>query len=108
MQSATLSPSTLTAASPLQATRNSLMTDIFRKHQIVACQHQIRNKKEAQLSTRSLVNNLNACYILMLHTLETKILVIFSQQNTPQRLNRKAKLNETIMMFSVNMGILLF
>lgn len=45
MQSATLSPSTLTAASPLHAARNSLMTDTFKKHQIVACQCQIMNKK---------------------------------------------------------------
>lgn len=57
MQSATLSLSTLTAASPLLVARNSLMTDTLRKHQIVACQRQIRNKKEAQLAIRSLVNN---------------------------------------------------
>lgn len=57
MQSATLSLSTLTAASPLRAARNSLMTDTFEKHQIAACQRQITNKKEARLPTRSLVNN---------------------------------------------------
>lgn len=44
----------------------------------------------------------------MPHTLEPEILVILSQQNTPQRLKRNAKLNETIMMFWVNMAILLF
>lgn len=108
MQSATLSLSTLTAASPLRVARNSLMTDTFGKHQIVACQRQIRNKKEAQLHTRSLDNNSNARCIFTPHTLETKILLILSQQNTPQRLKRKGKLNETIMMFWVNMAILLF
>lgn len=51
MQSASLSRSTPTAASPLHTARNSLMTDTFEKHQIVACQRQIRNKKEAQLPT---------------------------------------------------------
>lgn len=65
MQSATLSLSTVTAASPLLADRNSLMTDTFGKHQIVACQHQIRNKKEAHLPMRSLINIWNACCIFM-------------------------------------------
>lgn len=34
MQSATLSPSAVTAASPTHAARNSLMTDTFSKHQL--------------------------------------------------------------------------
>lgn len=47
MQCGALSLSTLTAVNPLHPAANSLMTDSFREHQIVACQHQIRGKKEA-------------------------------------------------------------
>lgn len=64
MQSATLSLSTLTAASPLHAARNSFMTDAFGKHQIVACRGQIRKTRRLTLPTRSLVNTENALLYL--------------------------------------------
>lgn len=45
-----MSLSTVTAASPVHAARNSLMTGTFGKRQIVACQRQIRNKKGGSLA----------------------------------------------------------
>lgn len=48
------------------------------------------------------------CCLHRYATYPREILLILSQQNTPQRRRRKAKLNETIMMFWVNMAILFF
>lgn len=84
MQSATLSPSTVTAASPTHAARNSLMTDTFSKHQLWPVTVKLGTKKAAQLATRSLINKQNVWCIFIAITRETYILLILSQQRPPR------------------------